>query len=64
MSIDTSSIMSLVPIIGAAVTLVVFALLMYACIRNVDEGVKKAARDDWWGDDESATERRIGEPSS
>ena len=56
--------MSLVPVIGAVVTLVVFSLLMYACIRNVDQGIKKAALDDGWGDDDSPAERRVGEPSS
>ncbi len=63
MFIDTSSLMSLVPVIAAVVTLVVFSLLMYACIRNVDQGIRKAAQDDGWGDDESVAERRIGEPS-
>ena len=63
-SIDTSSIMSLVPIMGAAVTFVVFSLLMYACIRNVDQGVKKAAQDDGWGDEESVAKRRVGKPLS
>lgn len=61
MSIDTSSIMSLVPVIGAVITLVVFSLLMYACIRNVDQGKKKAAEDDWWDDGKSAAECRNGE---
>ena len=64
MSIDTSFIMSLVPLIGAVVTLVVFSLLMYACIRNVDQGKKKAAQDDWWDDEERVAERRVGEPLS
>jgi len=63
-SIDTSSIMSLVPIIGAVVTLVVFSLLMYACIRNVDQAVENAALDDVWDDDESVADRRVGEGSS
>jgi len=62
-STDISSIMSLVPAIGAVITLFVFSLLMYACIRNVDQGKKKAAQDDWWDDEETA-ERRTGEPSS
>ena len=64
MSIDSSSIMSLVPIIGAVVTLVVFSLLMYACIRNVDQGKKKAAQEDWWDDEKSVAEHRVGKPSS
>ena len=64
MSVDGSSLMSLVPIIGAAVTLVVFCLIMYACIRNVDEGKTSAKQDDWWGDEESSAERQVGEPSS
>ena len=63
MSTDISSIMSLVPAIGAVITLFVFSLLMYACIRNVDQGIKKAAQDDWWDDEETA-ERRAQEPSS
>jgi len=63
MAIDTSSIMSLVPVIGGLVSWVVFSLLMYACIRNVDQGKKKAAEDDWWDDEVSAAECRVGEPT-
>ena len=63
-SVDHSSLMSLVPIIGAAVTVVVFSLIMYACIRNIDQGKTKAAQDDWWDDEESPAERRVGDASS
>lgn len=56
--------MSLVPIIGAVVTFVVFFLIMCACIRNIDQGRTKAVQDDWWEDEENEAEPRFGEPSS
>lgn len=64
MSADNSYIMSLVPIIGAVVTFVVFFLIMCACIRNIDQGRTKAVQDDWWEDEENEAEPRFGEPSS
>lgn len=60
MSIDASSIMPLVPLIGGVVTWAVFSLLMYACIRNVDKGRERSAEDAWWDDEESTAERRSG----
>lgn len=63
MSIDTSAIMSFVPLLGAVVSLIVFALLMYACIRSVDQGKMKAPEDDWWDDGVSAADCHIGEHS-
>ncbi len=64
MSADNSYIMSLVPIIGAVVTFVVFFLIMCACIRNIDQRRTKAVQDDWWEDEENEAEPRFGEPSS
>lgn len=60
MSIDTSSIMSLVPAIGAVLSLVVFALIMLAYIRKIDRRMERAAQEDWWDEDESSPEGRGG----
>ncbi len=63
MAVDSSYIMSLVPIIGAVVTFFVFSLIMYAYIRNIDRGRTKSAQDDWWDDEENEADPRFGEPS-
>lgn len=56
--------MPLVPLLGAVVTFVVFSLLMYACIRNIDKQKKESASDDWWNDEENGEGSRVGSSSS
>lgn len=55
---EISSLMPLVPLIGAVATFIVFSLLMYLCIRNIDKLNREAASDDWLDDDESVEEPR------
>lgn len=55
--------MPLVPLLGAVVTFMVFSLLMYACIRNIDQQKKESASDDWWDDEENVEEPRVDNPS-
>lgn len=56
--------MPFVPLLGAVVTFVVFSLLMYACIRNIDKHKEESASDDWWDDENNGEGPRVGSSSS
>ncbi len=65
MFFNISIVMVYLPIIGAAVTFVVFLLLMHACIRMIDKEAENAARDEWWNDEqEIARTRGVAKPHS
>ena len=65
MAANTPFMMSLVPILGAAISFFVFSLLMIVCIRHCDEKKQQAKRDDLLDEETHvAVNNQIVAPSS